>query len=191
MAWNSDGSRTVRCRKCWGKGHNIRNCPTLSPEQKAEYATGDRARKCSWCAGTGHNKNGCVKRKSDRVEYIAANAVYRKKVLDVLTTKGYGVGALVVSGTDKLNDNPDQLYFITDINWDEIQQKRPGAYIFKATNIDCESTNDFKLPPFDDLTQQSYYSHWYTANIVSPAKGVAADPPAGWLDGTSNIDQFF
>lgn len=190
MAWNSDGTRTVRCRKCWGKGHNIRNCPTLSPEQKAEYATGDRARKCSWCAKTGHNKNGCVSRKTDRIAYITANSLYRKKVLDFLTSKGYGVGALVTSDRHEALDT-DKLYFITDINWDEIQQKRPGAYIFKATHIGCENTNELKLPPFDELTERSYYSNWYTANIVSPAKGVALDPPAGWLDGASNIDQFF
>lgn len=182
MAW-LNGKRTVQCRKCWGKGHNIRNCPTNTPEQKAAYADGAKARTCSYCGEAKHNKISCVKRKADMVEYARVNGEHRKTVLEYMTNLGYGIGALVT--IDNRNMSAENMYIITDIDWSCVQQKAKSLRFLTGISIgDTNYPREMSLPG-----EYNYYS-WSTAHVVSRAK-IAPEPPSDWLDGTSGIEGYF
>ena len=181
MAW-LNGKRTVYCRRCYKKGHNKRNCPELTPEQKAAYKDGDKARRCSYCGEPKHNKAGCEKRKTDRAEYIVRNAEYRKKTLDTMAELGLGIGALVT--TDK-SPEPQDIYMITETFWDNIQEKRSGSYIFKGISVvDSDYWDNFAMPGV---------RNWHDTIVMSPvsAESIRSSVPEGWLNGTSGIHEFF
>ena len=145
MAW-INGRRTVRCRRCWEKGHNIRNCPQNTPEQKAAYADGAKARVCSWCGEAKHNRTSCAKRKADMAEYIARNSEHRKGVLTDLRTRGLGIGALVSTVKAVEEREAGSLYIITGINWDAIQQKSTTARVLEAQGIIDGDYHSLSIP---------------------------------------------
>lgn len=183
MAWTNDGRRTVRCRKCWEKGHNIRNCPKNTPEEKAAYTDGSKARLCSWCGEPKHNKTSCEKRATEKREYIIKNAEFRKNVLAFMRNNGIGIGTLI---TDSYRE--DKVYIVTQIDWNMCQERKP----YNRIVIGEEITNTkgwerrFSASPvpnnWDDKTI-----------IVAPVNtdNIMDTVPPGWLDGTSDIDQYF
>ena len=184
-----NGRRTVRCRNCYEKGHNVRNCPTLTPEEKALYATGDKARKCSWCAEAGHNKSGCKVRREQHAAYIAENAAYRKEVLAFMQANGYGIGALITESRGAGDEgDPPALYMVTDIAWDKVQKKGSDNRILVARSLNQDYDYSFSLP-MNDVDKYRY--HWYDAAVVSRCKAEYIEPPAGWLNGSSGIEKYF
>ena len=181
MAW-LNGKRTVYCRRCYKKGHNKRNCPELTPEQKAMYKDGDKARRCSYCGEPKHNKAGCQKRKADKAAYIIQNAEHRKSMLDDMISLGIGVGALI-SSVPKPDAN--EIYMVTEIEWANAQRHRIGNYMFKGVGIaDSDYWDHFSMPNTRS---------WGNTYVISPvsADTIRAGVPSDWLNGTSGIDKFF
>ena len=188
MAWRN-GKRTVRCYKCYGVGHNRRNCPDNTPEDKARYATGDNARKCSWCGEAGHNKTSCKTRREQQAAYIAENAQHRKEVLAYMQDNGYGIGALITeSRGEAAGAPPPMLYMVTDIAWDKVQKKDLSNRILVARSLNQDYDYSFSLPI---NTGDKYRYHWYDAAVVSRCKAEYIEPPAGWLNGSSGIEKYF
>lgn len=181
MAW-LNGKRTVRCRKCWERGHNIRNCPQNSPEQQAAYADGVKARTCSYCGQPKHNKTSCGKRKDDMAEYAKRNGEYRQNILNTMRDKGFGIGALVTTDAD--NPTPECMYIITDIDWDAVQEKNNLARIFITQSI-TNGQYDMTL----SIGGLGRYN-WSGAYVLGRAK-VEPEPPSDWLTGRSGIDKYF
>ena len=187
MAW-MNGRRTVRCDNCGAKGHNRRNCPHNSPEVKERYANGDKARKCSWCGETGHNKTSCVQRKAKMAEYITQNSVHRKGVLADMRARGLGIGALVSTVKAVEEQNAGSLYVITDIDWDRVQLKNPSSRLLIGQCIANGEDYTLSIPNDSD----TYRYRWNDAYVVNPVKSVdSIEPPADWLRGASNIEQYF
>ena len=187
MAW-MNGRRTVRCRRCYEKGHNIRNCPQNSPEQKAAYADGVRARACSWCGEAKHNKTGCAKRKAQMAEYITQNSEHRRGVLADMRARGLGIGALVSTVKSVEEHNPASMYIITDIDWDRVQLKNPSSRLLIAQCIANGESHTLSVPNDSDIHRY----RWNDAYVVNPVKDVdSIVPPADWLRGASNVEQYF
>lgn len=197
MAWQN-GKRTVRCYKCYAVGHNRRNCPTLTAEQKAEYKDGDRARKCSYCAEKGHNKASCPKRRIDMGNYVEINARFRQSELDRMCALGLGIGALVTSrdiigeytvDINKLHSN--HVYMITDVNWSECQEKSSSARIFTGQRIGMTEDSYYERYYFSMPAGESY--NWSSAQIVSPVsrEKIIESVPADWLTGRSGVERYF
>lgn len=189
MAW-VNGRRTVRCRHCFLAGHNRRNCPTLSPEAKAQYATGDRARKCSYCGEAGHTRPKCGQMKDDKLAYTVRNAEYRREILERMVSMGLGIGSLVYNGDPKdiAAIKPSELYMIDRIDWDEAQNKHQSAYIFHGTNLAPDGySNTFMMPPPENVRA------WHRLNVLTrrPEVDIRSAIPSGWLGGSSGIDRFF
>lgn len=182
MAWQN-GRRTVRCRRCWEKGHNIRNCPQNTPEQKAAYTDGAKARTCSYCGEAKHNRTSCVKRKADKVAYAKTNADYRRTVLATMREQGLGIGALVT--TDLNSNTAESMYIITDIDWDLVQEKNATARFLIGESIGKDSYQ-YSMA----LARADYRYNWNTASVISRAKH-PQEAPLGWLNGESGIDKFF
>ena len=188
MAWRN-GKRTVRCYKCYGVGHNRRNCPDNTPEDKARYATGDKSRKCSWCGDAGHNKSSCKSRKAQQAAYIAENAAHRKEVLAFMQANGYGIGALITeSRGEAVGGEPPVLYMVTDIAWDKVQKKDTSNRILVARSLASDDEYRFTMPMNNG---DKYRYHWYDAAVVSRVKEDYTNPPVDWLNGSSGIDKYF
>lgn len=188
MAWHN-GKRTVRCRRCYGVGHNMRNCPTLSAEQKAAYTTGDKARQCSYCAMKGHNKTSCPKRKTDIQEYANVNAKYRKEMLDIMVSSKIGIGALVKARCRAVEDgDPDKLYMVKNILWNDFQEKNSTARIFECQPLD----NDFTFYMNMVANSRMYYA-WNTPVVVGGVnpESIKDSVPPDWLNGSSGIERYF
>lgn len=187
MAW-VNGKRTVRCRECWDVGHNRRNCPKLSPERKAEYATGALARKCSYCAETGHNRKGCAALKSDKVRYVKENSEYRHTFLAKLREGGINVGALMECRTW-----PERkaLAMLTRIRWDNVAKGIYGNYrtsleVRYLGEDDGEGTQWVNAPFSTDP-----YNDYKKSVCVSGSDRLEWDVPPGWLDGADPVEEFF
>lgn len=180
-----NGKRTVRCRLCYGKGHNRSSCPTLPEAERKENV---KSRKCSWCSASGHTKRTCKQRVADREKYIVTNATYRQEVLNLMKVHGLGVGSLVGytkwDSKNKDDIDPETVCMITDIKWDEIQQKKSYHRIFKTTYLHDTYNGSLALELDENYTRQRVVCK------VSADK-IQASVPSSWLDGKSNIDQFF
>lgn len=185
MAW-MNGRRTVRCRHCWEKGHNIRNCPTIPQTLKDSYKAGDKARKCSYCNNPGHNKASCTERKSDIAAYKVQNAEYRANVLNQMIAFGIGVGSLVTHHTDTEGLTGDKLFMITDVAWNKVQAKNQwetGYFLADALSEDGWS------PTMHAPWSEGYYK----SNVLTKRteEQIRATVPEGWLNGEGGFDKYF
>lgn len=189
MAW-VNGKRTVRCYKCYGVGHNRRNCPTLSEAEKAHFKEGEGARKCSYCNGTGHNRKSCATLRVDIQAYSLDNAAYRKETLDKMVASGLGIGSLIFRGEpntplDKIE--PDELFVVANIDWHRIQRKAIGDYVLWGHCVGENGySNNFNLPG-----TRSYAR--YETNVLTRVApdSILASVPDGWLNGKSGSEDFF
>lgn len=146
MSWNG----TVRCRHCYGKGHNRRSCPDLTriykeqAENGSEYSRREyekrtgmhldgtkvakekraaaNPRRCTYCGARGHNRRTCEVLKENRAAYAVDAIAYRRRLVDAMRSAGVGVGALVQ--TERWGDT--YCWMITKINWGIIDHLTAG-----------------------------------------------------------------
>lgn len=190
MVWRN-GKRTVRCRRCWETGHNRRNCPRNSAEEKEAYSNGNKARLCSYCGEPKHNRISCPKRKSDITNYIADNAVYRQTILTHMQNIGLGIGALVSTDTIAEEQNVENMYIVTDIDWHNIHKRRECCRVLKVLRLSDHDQYSLTIPPVDPNADAHRY-RWHDAYVINRVKSVDdISPPVGWLDGGSGAERFF
>jgi len=181
--------RTIRCMNCYRDGHNKRSCPDATQEQKDYYANAG-ARKCSWCSMPGHNKSSCSKRKDDMAEYIVQNKDYRRNILNVMVQHGIGVGSLLREYRAAAENCP--LFIVTDILWDAIQFRKQTRRVFVTEYVGQERTYGYTFTmPHNDYVND--YNNWYTPVVLTrrPESEILSLVPPNWLDGTSEIEEFF
>lgn len=188
-----NGKRTVYCHRCGDKGHNRRNCPLNTPEQKAAYKNGAQARQCSYCHETGHTKPRCEKRKVDMAQYVRENAVYRREVLDQMVKEGLGLGSLVTQELKDYRGNdipmlPEHLHIVTNIDWDAIQVRDTNKRTIIAHNILDGYSDSFALP-------KSHHNPyvWKYTTVVNRVKeeSIRNNVPSSWIDGATGLDKIF
>ena len=121
---NGNYKKTVRCSHCWGTGHSKRTCPELHPngtpaqqrarlreeakehrklvraQRKLDKAAGKVvpkiARNCGYCGEQGHSRRHCPTLIQDKAALVDATVKYREALVEEVTEKGVGVGALLV-----------------------------------------------------------------------------------------------
>jgi hypothetical protein len=96
-----------RCGFCGRPGHNRRNCPIMIAKAKEdpngyaayELAKIERAKKsprlCSWCKQPGHTRRTCPDLRMALERESSKSRVWNKGLLDVLKSRGLGVGSMV------------------------------------------------------------------------------------------------
>lgn len=121
---------SIRCRHCYGKGHNVRSCKKLEEQVKNNptcyYALkydnlfdkdGNKkkakdSKSCSYCKEPGHTRRTCNTKMMDLVHNIKTNAEYRQDWLAFMKSKGMGVGALISVYNNQ--------YLVTGFNFDNV-----------------------------------------------------------------------
>ena len=99
-------SGTVRCGRCYKKGHNKRSCPQIQAEiarnpngfeaqQEKRRKANATPRVCGYCQTSGHNKRTCPTMTNDRRNTKKKNRVWREKFLNVAKKIGCAPGALI------------------------------------------------------------------------------------------------
>lgn len=109
-------------------------------------------------------------------------------MLTDLRARGLGIGALVSTVKVWEERVAASLYIITGINWDAIQQKSTTARVLEAQCIVDGDYHSLSIPNDAD----TYRYRWNDAYVVNPVKNVDdIVPPADWLRGASNVEQYF
>lgn len=153
--------RTIRCRYCYGHGHNITKCPQKAArieELRAlhgsehyavqQYDAKANARKqggkCTFCEERGHNRLSCNLRKDRLEKFVALNAEYISFLSAKIAREGAGVGALV-QHKHYYAENPS-IYIVKN-------------YDFTGTVVtDRNTVNPFVCSPLTPSNGEGYYA---------------------------------
>ena len=114
---------SIYCGRCGDYGHNAPHCPQMK-HRAAEYhrkvkagedtsyrerdasryreridaaqANRSRNRVCGYCSESGHNRATCPTRLGDVQDFIKADKLYRRSMVEFLRKEGFGIGALLM-----------------------------------------------------------------------------------------------
>jgi len=131
-------SGTVRCRHCWGKGHNRASCVHLREkmeklrevdpadwrvrryfDKKEEKRQRLKNKKCSYCRTPGHTRRTCLELKHAKKVAIEKCIEWRKKLVQGLQRQGIGIGTLV----EYHSWGKPTLGMITHIDWEDLDHR--------------------------------------------------------------------
>ena len=150
---NGNYKKTVRCSWCYGTGHSQRTCPDRFPEgtpaqqrakareaekaqrklereqRKRDKAAGKAvpkiARNCGYCGEQGHSRRHCEQLTADKAALVDATVKYREALVEEVTEKGVGKGALLVSKQERWSNAQSKhvpvnfYHMILDANFDD------------------------------------------------------------------------
>ena len=149
---NGNYKKTVRCSYCGQTGHSRRTCHILHPngtpaqrrakareaekaqrklareQRKLDKAAGKVvpkvARNCGYCGEQGHSRRHCPTLIQDKAALVDATVKYREALVEEVTEKGVGKGALLVSKQERWSNAQSKhvpvnfYHMILDTNFD-------------------------------------------------------------------------
>jgi hypothetical protein len=128
--------------------------------------------------------------KEDKAKTVQMNKEWRREALNLLVSRGIGIGALVqLVHKSSWQDDQVKHVMISDILWENLTfkiQSGSNPYAFQARVLDDFSQYhkvDFPQDPAGVVTQDSDYG--LHAHVIGPVPGssIEATVPEGWLSG--------
>ena len=225
---------SIYCGRCGDYGHNAPHCPEMK-SRAAEYHRKVKAgeaptyrersaasyrdrideaqkkrsqgRTCGYCSDKGHNRATCPTRLGDVQDFIKADKLYRRSMVEFLRKEGLGIGALLTvqhSYYDKQNEWREYSgpAILQSLNWSHLTLGSALDLATKRTtaiqvNIPVDGVTQMNLPreAVDRWREQSlgssketFYDCFSTyvrlsrghTELMVPSAGIS--PPDGWLD---------
>ena len=163
-------------------------------------------RRCTYCSDLGHNRRTCDKLKVHMEHILKQEFAFRKAFVEHINEIGLNVGCLIMPHGDNTRKQIRNVpHLVTGIRWEEITivSARESFNRFVMARPVTDLVSDRQLTGFNIHPPEHWptgaqwvpmASRWqeqyYGLQVVSGTPG-SIEPPAGWLENTSDVKDFF